>query len=315
MDKKRILYLFLCVIFGLAAAALTALDVAYLPAVLVPVLMFVAGGILSYGGALLATVSCFLLSMALWGSSAVPDVVFAGVCAFGGAVVLSFSRRSYEVLVGACGVTMLGMWSNILVAAQMFGKEVIEQLFVADEGILELMRQSYSLMGYTEREVAALVGEFSSLYGEMVPAVFLGVAMVSGLLAFLFTSALIRGHRPYTVPPFSKWAMPKGSILGSLIFLSAGFLGTAQNWPGFHSVLLAAQVFIAIAFSLQGLAVVWFILDRTKLPFGAKLPIAVLLAVVISTGLMFVAVIDYLLGFRKRVPPKGAGPNGPPPAI
>ena len=311
MDKKRILYLILCIAFGLAAAAAPLLDALFLPALVVPVLMFVAGGILSYGGAFLATVSCFLLSVLLYGSSALPDVVFASVCAFGGAVVLSFSRRSFEALVGACGVTMLGVWSNILVAAQMSGPEVIERLFVADESLLALMRQSYALMGYTEREIAALVGEFSSLYGEMVPAVFLGIAMVAGLLAFLLTSFLIKGHRQYAVPPFAQWAMPKGSILGALIFLAAGLIGSTQGWPGFRSVLLAAQVFVAIAYSVQGLAVVWFILDRTRLPYGAKLPIAVLALLFVGTGLLFVAIIDYLLGFRKRVPPKSQGPDGP----
>ncbi|MGI6192324.1 MAG: DUF2232 domain-containing protein [Christensenellales bacterium] len=311
MENKRVLKLILCVVFGLAAAAASLLPVAFLPALLVPVLMFVAGSILGFPGAFLSTVACFLLSMVLFGNSGVPDVVFAGVCAFGGAVVMSFSRRSYEVLVGACGVTMLGIWSNILVAAQMFGSEVIEQLFVADASVLDLMRQSYSLMGYTEREVSALIGEFSSLYGEMVPAVLLGIAMIAGLAAFLLASWLTKGSRQYAVPPFALWTMPKGSVLGALLFVVAGFLGSSQGWPGFSSVLLAAQVFVTIAYSLQGLAVVWFILGRTRLPFGARLPVAVLALMFVGTGLLFVAIIDQLLGFRKRVPPKGSGPSGP----
>ncbi len=67
-----------------------------------------------------------------------------------------------------------------------------------------------------------------------------------------------------------------------------------------------------IAYSLQGLAVVWFILGRTKLPLGARLPVAVLGLVFVGTGLLFVAIIDSLMGFRKRVPPNDAGPPGPP---
>lgn len=312
LEKKRILNLVLCVAFGLAAGAADLLPVAFLPAVLIPALMFVSGGILGFSGAFLSTFSCFLLAASLFGQAAIPGVVFAGVCAFGGAVVFSFSRRSFEALVGACGVTMLGIWSNILVSAQMFGPEVIENLFVADETVLALMRQSYSLVGYTEREISALIGEFVSLYGEMVPAVLLGIAMIAGLLAFLLSSALTKGKRPYSVPPFSQWCMPKGSALGAFLFLAAGFIGDSQGWPGFSSVLLAAQIFIMIAYSIQGLAVVWFILGRTKLPLGARLPIAVLSLVFAGTGLLFVAIIDSLLSFRKRVPPKDAGPPGPP---
>jgi hypothetical protein len=312
LDKKRILHLILCVAFGLAAGLASLLPAALLPALLVPVAMFVSGSLLGFSGAFLSTLSCFLLSVGLFGASAVPDVVFAGVCAFGGSVVMSYSRRSFEALIGACGVTMLGIWSNILVSAQMFSSEVIERLYVADESILELMRQSYSLMGYTEREISALVGEFSSLYGEMVPAVLLGIAMIAGLFAFLLSAGLTKGQRQYRVPPFSMWSMPRGSVLGALIFLAAGFLGSSQGWPGFSSVLLAAQIFVTIAYSLQGLAVVWFILGRTRLPLGARLPFMVLALMFFGTGLLFVAIIDYLLGFRKRIPPKGSGPSGPP---
>lgn len=299
-------------VLGLAAGAADLLPIAFLPALLVPVLMFVSGSVMGFPGALLSTFSCFLLSVNLFGQAAVPGVVLAGVCAFGGAVVMSFSRRSFEALVGACGVTMLGIWSNILVSAQMLGPEVIEKLFVADETVISLMRQSYSLVGYTEREISALIGEFVSLYGEMVPAVLLGIAMIAGLLGFLSACALTRGKRPYSVPSFSMWSMPKGSMLGAFIFLAAGFVGNSQGWPGFSSVLLAAQVFVMIAYSIQGLAVVWFILGRTRLPVGARLPFAVLGLMFVGTGLLFIAIIDYMLGFRRRVPPKDAGPSGPP---
>jgi len=66
-----------------------------------------------------------------------------------------------------------------------------------------------------------------------------------------------------------------------------------------------------IAYSIQGLAVVWFVLGRTRLPLSARLPIAVLTLFFIGTGLLFVAVIDYALGFRKRLPPGGNGQAGP----
>ncbi len=194
----------------------------------------------------------------------------------------------------------------------MNGPQVIENLFVADETIVALMRQSYALMGHTEQEVATLIGEFISLYGEMVPAALLGFAMLAGLASFLSVCALTRGRRRFLVPPFALWAMPRGSMLGAALMLIFGFVGSSQNWPGFSSVLLAAQTYIMITYSIQGLAVLWFMLGKTKLPLGAKLPLAAIAAIFVGTGLLFIAVLDYMMGFRRRIPPNEAGPFGPP---
>ena len=304
-SKHFVRDLILCAILGAAAAGATMVYLPLLPVAAAVVLLYGAGSLNGVYGAVLAVAGYSAVMYPLLGSLAIPEIAFAAVVSFGAVLVVKYAKRAFFALCGACGVALLAMWANVLVGALLEGPQVIETLFVADEATVAAMQNSYVLLGYTEREVAALVGEFTAAYGEMVPGILLVFAMLSGVIAYGASTYLAKPFLKFKAPAFEQWYMPNGHLLGAIVLLLLGYLMEYLGWEVGAPVLLAVELFIIVTYSIQGMAVVWFILSRTRMAAPLRyLAFVAGIVLLFGFGLLMLAVLDNVMLLRKRMPPR-----------
>lgn len=94
--------------------------------------------------------------------------------------------------------------------------------------------------------------------------------------------------------------------MGAVLLVVVAYGGRALGLPGFSSVALAVNLFILFAYSVQGLAVLWFLFSTSRLRLPARLIFTAVLGVVVNTNLVLVYLLDELLMVRKRLPPGSA---------
>lgn len=302
--QKTSFRLLLSLLFG--AAAYGASWLPYASSFAAPALMVVSAACGGFPGALLAGGVFAALTLAVDGAGLLTLAVYAVVTALCAAAAFRFARRSFHALVGSCGAVLAGMWAQVLAGFLLYGAASVEALFTVDAQAMPVLEAYYSLAGLNASSAAAAAAETAALYGEMVPAVFLVTAMAAGLVGFALGVPFFKGKTQFQVPRFSRWAMPKGHFLGAVLLVVVAYGGRALGLPGFSSVALAVNLFILFAYSVQGLAVLWFLFSTSRLRLPARLIFTVVLGVVVNTNLVLVYLLDELLMVRKRLPPGSA---------
>lgn len=119
-------------------------------------------------------------------------------------------------LVNCCAAGLLGIWANVFAGGLLYGRQAIDAIYTAPQGMVDALGSAYSLMGYTASEVQAVQSEFILSYGEMVPAMFILVAMAIGLLVYALCSILMRRKATYSFPPFVSGGCPEDIWVGCL---------------------------------------------------------------------------------------------------
>lgn len=288
-----------------------------------------AGGLFGYPGAVSGLAVLAAAGGIAAGAEWIPTAAFCAVAGVGGYLGMRRARRALTPLVNCCAAGLLGIWANVFAGGLLYGRQAIDAIYTAPQGMVDALGSAYSLMGYTASEVQAVQSEFILSYGEMVPAMFILVAMAIGLLVYALCSILMRRKATYSFPPFGLWRLPRGYMGGLLALYLVGALGVALEWKSFYSVISAAQMMIIFIYSVQGLSVVWFYLGRTKLPFALRLAVSVLVcgfAVAFAGSiLVLVGIVEDFLMLRLRTlyrmgmppgssqnPRPGAGPYEPP---
>ena len=305
MNKRQIGELFGGLGLGLAAF----LAVWYGLPLGLPVLLpaaFCAAAALSFcPGLLFALAAFFAPGFLTFGTAFFPMAALAAVAGLGGFLVFRKAGRALDALIGCCAVSLLSTWANLFAGVAIGGREVLERVFTADPALLDALEQSYRAVGYGASAAQAIRAELAASYAEMVPGVLLVTAMAAGLLGFAAGSMLARKKLRYRVPPFSMWRMPRGYLLGGVLLMLAALGAEALGWQYAEPVKLAVELMLLGTYSVQGLAVLWFFLGRTRL--HPALRVVVLLAIVALAGsmLMLLAVMEDFLQLRRRMPPPG----------
>lgn len=302
MKSKHFLRdLVICAFLGAAAAGLTFVPVAILAFVATILLLYTAGSLNGPAGAAAATAGYGAVLYPVLGVSAVPEIAFAAVLSFGAWLVVKYARRAFYALCGACAVVLLAQWTVTLVGAAMFGTQVIDALFVAEEAALTAMQDSYLALGYTRAETAALVAEFAASYSEMAPGVLLVYSMVCGAVGYGITTYTAKSFLKFRAPAFEQWYMPRGHLPAAFLLLVAGFLLEYTGSPLGVPAMLAVELFVVVVYSIQGAAVIWFMTSRSRFAAPVKYIIFTIATLfLMGFGLLMLAVMDNISYLRKR---------------
>lgn len=103
------------------------------------------------------------------GAEWIPTAAFCAVAGVGGYLGMRRARRAFDALVNCCAAGLLGIWANVFAGGLLYGRQAIDAIYTAPQGMVDALGSAYSLMGYTASEVQAVQSEFILSYGEMVP--------------------------------------------------------------------------------------------------------------------------------------------------
>ncbi|GHV57726.1 hypothetical protein FACS1894216_22280 [Synergistales bacterium] len=127
-------------------------------------------------------------------------------------------------------------------------------------------------------------------------------------ISYVFASRVGKkrgGEAFFVLPPFSGWAFPRNVLFAFITGLLADYMGQEREmYPIFQAGANLCAVTGAL-FSVQGLSVAYFFMERRNIPKAARAPLIILTPFIPILSYIFciVGIID--MGFNIRRLPNG----------
>jgi uncharacterized protein YybS (DUF2232 family) len=239
-------------------------------------------------------------------------LLLTGFLVAGVPVLLRRQRPYLEYLVYVTGLALISLLAVMGAYTVLAGESLFTALVAAAErfltknqfftGMLDIYQQS----GLITSEIAA--GDFNTLVvsylkdmAAVVPALLLTVSAVAGTLNLMipYRLSVRKGTEMPLIPPFSRWRLPRGTFLGFLGLGIVAYLLTFINESMGQTVLYTVSSLFIFAYSIQGLCVVAFLFDRSRMSGVLKVILCLLLFAFLSTVLFVVGVFEQFLHLRE----------------
>ena len=229
----------------------------------------------------LSSLSNLLLSVPFF----VAGIVLAASASRGDGPVLSLAKAA---------LTLAVLWAMLLLAASLLtGKNIYQDLVTSLQGAL-LEAARYSVSSGASTETQAMVTETLTQAARLVPVVFPAMMLVPALLtpfvAILLCNAVegLRGLECRWID-FRLWRLPDFLIWIAIVLAAACWM--LDGLPSL--VAINALILAALAYAMQGLAMIKFFFDSRRLPLVAQC-ILIFLVVSQSFGLMALAILGLI---------------------
>jgi uncharacterized protein YybS (DUF2232 family) len=145
----------------------------------------------------------------------------------------------------------------------------------------------------------------------LTPAVYLYVPQfcsvcitVFGLLYFIIPRALLKraGHSVRPIPAFSVWSLPRFFGTWTIVLFILSYIGVAAGWRNFDLVYSIVIGFMSVIYSVQGMALIDWLLKKKMPSAGARAAIiAVTFVLVLALNLyMWLGFFEQIVKIRKR---------------
>lgn len=267
-----------------------------------------------YWKGLLTLLGFSLVCAILGGPMAGGAVLLLTVFPVAGVPILLRRQRSYmEYLLYAAGLMLISMLAtmggytliageSIFTAFVAFAEKYInnnQQFFVQ---LLDMYQQTGIIEGDTPTGdfIALIVGQLKDMV-SLVPVVLLTISAMIGSLNLMipYRLAVRKGVEMPLIPPFSRWRLPRGTFLGFLVLGVVSYLLTFINGPMGQTVFYTVSSLFLFVYSMQGLSVVVFLMDRSRMSGVLKVILCLLLLVFLNTVLFIVGVFEQFLHIRE----------------
>ncbi|MDR3088248.1 MAG: YybS family protein [Desulfobulbaceae bacterium] len=234
--------------------------------------------------------------LVFWLSSLATFLLSATFFAAGFVLVKSADCGDGPLLaLGKAALTLAVLWAALLVAASlMVGENIYQALVVALQAMLH-EAASYPLGDAASPEARAMVAETirqaRRLLPVVLPAMMLTPALVAPMAAILLCN-VVESLRdlPRRWIDFRLWRLPDVLVwLGIILVCAVSML--FDGWLYF--VAVNALILLALAYAMQGLAVMKFFFDSRRLPVAAQL-VLIFLVVSQSFGLLALAILGLI---------------------
>jgi uncharacterized protein YybS (DUF2232 family) len=291
--------------------------VASVPAALIPVLLLLvpAPFILlalrrGYWTGIVGLIVCGLV-YAVVGGPLVGGVfwILTGFLVAGLPILLRRQRPYMEYVLYATGLALLSMVVIMGGYAAITGESLFtafvagaERILTENQQLLAPLLAAYRQFGVVGNEttvadlIALLVGQLRDL-APFIPGFLITVAALAGGLNLMipYRLAVRKGVALPLIPPFSRWRLPRGTFLGFLILGALAFLLTLVNGAIGQPVLYTVSSLFLFAYSIQGLGVAVFLMDRGRLPGALKAILCILIFL-----FLFATMIPFMLGMLEQ---------------
>ena len=240
-------------------------------------------------------------------------LLLTGFLVAGVPVLLRRQRPYMEYLLYAAGLMLVSMVAIMAAYALIAGESLFTAFVAAAERFLTDNQQMFAPFLDTYRQIGivgpeATDGDFIAMMvgglkdmAPFVPAFLLTASALIGALNLMipYRLAVRKGIEMPLIPPFSRWRMPRGTFLGFLILGILSFLLTLINDAMGQTVLYTVSSLFLFVYSVQGLSVTVFLMDRSKMSGVLKVILCLLLCIFLTTVLFIVGVFEQFLHIRE----------------
>lgn|GEM_PF-4407020 len=218
-----------------------------------------------------------------------------------------------EYLLYAAGLTLVSMVAIMAAYSLIAGESLFTAFVAAAERFLTDNQQMFTPILDTYRQIGivgpdATAGDLvDMMVGQLkdtapfVPAFLLTASVLIGALNIMipYRMAVRKGVEMPLIPPFSRWRLPRGTFLGFLVLGIVSYLLTLANGPMGQTMLYTVSSLFLFVYSMQGLSVAVFLMDRSKMSGVLKVILSLLLLIFLTTVLFIVGVFEQFLHIRE----------------
>lgn len=263
----------------------------------------------------IAGVLTFCLAYTILGGPLVGGILLllTGFLAAGVPVLLRRQRSYMEYLLYAAGLTLVSLVAIMAAYALIAGESLFTAFVAAAERFLTDNQQMFTPVLDAYRQIGLLdtdaaTGDLIALMvaslkdmAPFVPAFLLIASALIGVLNLMipYRMAVRKGVEMPLIPPFSRWRLPRGTFLGFLAIGLVSYLLTLANGPMGQTVLYTVSSLFLFVYTLQGLSVAVFLMDRSKMSGVLKVILCLLLFIFLNTILFIIGVFEQFLHIRE----------------
>ena len=230
---------------------------------------------------MLSSLASFLLSATFFAAG----IVLAVSASHGDSPLLSLAKAA---------LTLAVLWAALLCAVSLLTGQNIYQELVGSLQEALLKAAQYPVGAGTPTETQTMVTETLNQTARLVPmvlpAVILMPALITPFVAILLCNAVesLRGLERRWID-FRLWRLP--DFLIWIVIALAAACSMLDGLPGL--IAINALILVALAYAMQGLAMIKFFFDSRRLPAVAQL-VLIFLVVSQSFGLMALAILGLI---------------------
>lgn len=252
-----------------------------------------------------------IISILLLGLFADKTIVFFMLLAFTPiSVVLNYlvakRKSSQETMLYTTIVALISYIITITLLGKVTGISFINQLEEAFSQALKSQIKLLNDMGLSSYEMYETTDNLRNIYEYMIliiPSTIIMFSMFTAFLNSVVSTSILRkmGYGIVSVPKFSYFKLPDDIILGTIVIYIGVFILKALKTLYHETILINVTLLISFFFFLEGLAVIIFYLNKSKLNKVIKgiLIIFIIATVPLSAIISIVGFLDIIFDFRR----------------
>jgi uncharacterized protein YybS (DUF2232 family) len=255
-------------------------------------------------GILVAITSSLLAGILIHISTTVILLLVFGLVGVALGAAMGENLSAPRVLLIGVGASLIAYVLLILVSQAFFGVNVMEMLLESFEISADQISRVYEGLGMEPDQIAeaqTMLQEMMAMMKRVLPATFLLSALLLAFLNFWLTRLILGrlGHEIGWFPPFAQWKFPWYTAWGYILGLGLPLVAKGDLAQTIASNL---QILFTYFFLIQGLALVWFLLDKYNIVGfmrGFILFLILLPGTAFSVFVIWAGLFDTWFDFRK----------------
>lgn len=179
---------------------------------------------------------------------------------------------------------------NIMLPDMSQMEAVISQLYGSQPEIMSSMSRILSIIPY-------LMPTMLILY--CTTEAFMNYSLCNKLMRKLFPD--IKSYPP-ELPEFRMWRFPASLMIAAFVSLGAGYFIDYDEWRNVSLFIMNLQIILNALMFIEGLSVVFWIMDGWKLRRGVKVFVCILMTIPFFWAwLIVIGMCDIVLNLRERI--------------
>lgn len=226
------------------------------------------------------------------------------------AIALSFMIKknysSYKIVVIGTAVSFLSIVAILLITDYITGVRFYDLLKEQFELVLSTQESVLNGMEISSYRVEELLENSSLLLDNTMlifPAILILVSLFSNYINYFISVAILKRlqYKNINMPLFSRFRLPNNIAAGIVSIAIASTIISYYKLFNYDTIILNITILILFLFFLQGLAVIVYLLSKTKI--NSILRATIIAFLILSSPLMMIislfGLIDTIVDFRK----------------
>lgn len=215
-------------------------------------------------------------------------------------------KSSQEIMLYTTIVALISYIITITLLGKITGISFVNQIEEAFSQVLKSQIKLLKDMGLSSYEMYETTDNLKNIYEYMIliiPSTIIMFSMFTAFLNNIISTSILRkmGYGIVSVPRFSYFKLPDDIILGTIVIYVGVFILRALKVTYHETILINVTLLISCFFFLEGLAVIIFYLNKSRLNKVIKgiLIIFIIVTVPLSAIISIIGFLDIIFDFRR----------------